>query len=70
MIGWYVRVQSSKRWRVLYKPKYPFHSAVAKEFGDELPLGDHTVIVKEGRDGEERAFIVSNITTTYVRPQE
>lgn len=68
--GWYVRADSSKKWRVLQFPKYPFHSAVAKEYGDELPLGDHVVVVKQGKDGEERRFIVTNIVTTYTRPLE
>ncbi len=72
LLGWYVRTETSKRWkwRFLHKPKYPFHSAVAKEYGNELPLGDHVVVVKEGKDGDERRFLVSNITTTYVRPLE
>lgn len=68
LLGWYVRLETSKKWVFFHKPKYPFHSAVAKQYGDELPEGDHIVIVKEGSDGEEMFFIVSNITTTHVRP--
>lgn len=70
LLGWYVRAETSKKWRFFHKPKYPFHSAVAKQYGDELPLGDHIVIVKEGQQGEEMFFIVTNITTTYVRPHD
>lgn len=73
---WYARpkdrdvsvILAKDYWRAFDRPKYPFHSAVAKEYGAALPLGDYVVIVKEGLDGEERSFLVSNITTTYVRP--
>lgn len=65
---WYARITTAKDWRIFPKPRYPFHSAVAKQYGEELPIGDHTVTVKEGKDGAERYFIVSVLTTTYVRP--
>lgn len=68
--GWYVRegAKKRKRWHVFYAVQYPFHSAVAKQFGAGLPLGDHEIVVKHGLDGEERCFVVSNVLVTYARP--
>lgn len=55
------------------KPKYPFASAVAKQFVEEttdIPTGDHVVQVQEGLMGPCETFVVSVLRQVYVRRAE
>lgn len=76
---WFASIKDmSHRFRQYEKPKYPFGSAVAKQFVEEeidLSEGEHLVVVQEAENegdalafrGPVEIFKVSVIRQVYVR---
>lgn len=70
---WYASTKMGDVSRSYETPKYPFHSAVAKQFVEEttdFPDGEHEILVQEGLMGPVETFKVSVIRQVYVRRAE